>query len=307
MYDALVPPSSHRPLLSSAVDAVLSKGLDPQAKKRWASASTFAIALARALERLPSVEAAPDKHTAATAVSAAAEQVALVMAPTSALSAEDLARLPAFAVSHDAPRPESDSQPAPGSRPGGNVRGAHFRVLLKILSHHLGEGALHRIALEHPLFAPVLSPSLAPMSWHDVSQLVLVLDYAVTALPAVPVCRQVGRGVITATFARMFGADPSSLPIETVLTAAPAFWPRYHNWSSIAAYVDEGYADMIVEGVSASVHLCAVVAAQLERIVELAGGKDVAADHISCTCRGDDACRYRLTWSTAPNADAGLR
>ena len=39
------------PGVSEAVDAVLAKALAPSPKKRWASASTFAIALGRALER----------------------------------------------------------------------------------------------------------------------------------------------------------------------------------------------------------------------------------------------------------------
>src|SRR5262249_31560717 len=53
IHDPLVPPSQLRPGVTAAVDAVLAKALAPIAKKRWGeSASAFAIALARALERM---------------------------------------------------------------------------------------------------------------------------------------------------------------------------------------------------------------------------------------------------------------
>src|SRR6185295_2758030 len=42
LHDRLVPPSQRRSTLSDAVDEVLAKALHPTAKKRWASASTFA-------------------------------------------------------------------------------------------------------------------------------------------------------------------------------------------------------------------------------------------------------------------------
>ena len=62
---------------------MLAKALSPVPKKRWASASTFAIALGRALERLsedhqPTRSATPDPVKTAEAV----------LAPTSSIAVE---------------------------------------------------------------------------------------------------------------------------------------------------------------------------------------------------------------------------
>src|SRR5262249_58804077 len=52
LAEPLALPSQLRPSLSEAVDAVLAKALAPAARRRWTSASTFSIAVARALDRL---------------------------------------------------------------------------------------------------------------------------------------------------------------------------------------------------------------------------------------------------------------
>ncbi len=293
LYDALVPPSVHRPLLSAAVDAVLVKGLDPAPKKRWASASSFATALGRALERLSGEEV--PRVVAAEPVSLAQQAADQILSPFAALSghATDNGKL-------DGSNLATDQTMFPGG-PIGKIRGAHFRVLSKIMAHHLGEAALHRMAVERPTFAPVLVSSLAPTSWQELSLFVNLLGHTAVLLPNVAVTRQVGRGVISATFARMFGADPASLPIETVLAATPTFWPRYHDWGDANVYVDEGKADVMLESYGGSPEMCAVVGAQFQRIIELAGGTEVTVDHTTCASHTADACRYRLTW-VAPGA-----
>lgn len=287
LYDPLAPPSLHRPHLSAAVDAVLAKGLEPSPKKRWASASTFAMALARALERLPQYESAP-RIDSPEEVS---PQVEAVMAPTAALSVDDIGRV-------------ATSLPPTSSDPGiiGMVRGAHFRLLSKLLAHHLGESAVNRLSAEKPTWAPLLAQGLPPMSWQELGLFVEMLAHVTQLLPQVGVPRQVGRNVIAATFARMFGAEPASLPIETVLTAMPTFWPRYHDWGGINVYLDECKADIILDGFAGSPLVCEMVGAQFERIAELAGAVDVAVDHITCTTHTADACRYRLVWSMAAAA-----
>ncbi|MCA9676484.1 MAG: protein kinase, partial [Myxococcales bacterium] len=60
LNDALTPPSRDRAILSSAVDEVMAKALDPLPRKRFASAAAFAVALARALDRIREDEPAPD-------------------------------------------------------------------------------------------------------------------------------------------------------------------------------------------------------------------------------------------------------
>jgi hypothetical protein len=277
MTDPLVPASTLRPTLSDAVDAVLMKALAATPKKRWASASTFATALGRALER-PPAEHAPQPTITEQAVQAAES----LFAPTAGIGA------PIIVV------PTSAGQRAIT----GQVRAAHLRVLSKLLQHHLGESGIAKLANESPVMANALSSTLAPLSWVDLSDLIAVLDRARDLLDGQLVPRKVGRGTMSATFARLFGADPSSLPAETVLAALPTFWDRYHAWGEVEVVVHTGGADVYLGGFSGAPDVCAIVASELERIVELTGASAVGATHTACVHMGDRQCEYRLSWMT---------
>ncbi|MGN6105939.1 MAG: protein kinase domain-containing protein [Kofleriaceae bacterium] len=277
LHDPLAPPSRLRPSLSEAVDEVLAKALSPVPRKRWASASTFALALGRALERLPA-DRAPARTADPARTGDPAQVIESLLAPTSGLEATNLQLAPARrAVS-------------------GLVRAAHLRVLSRLLQHHLGESGMARIASEAPHIASLFTPALAPLAWVELAGLVDALAIARTAVPSQLVPRTVGRGTMSATFSRLFGADPSSLSAETVLAALPTFWARYHDWGDVDVQVERGAAGIVLHGYPGSTDLCALIAAQLERIVELAGGSTVAAIHPACACRGAARCEYQLTW-----------
>src|SRR6185436_20920685 len=96
----------------------------------------------------------------------------------------------------------------------GHVRAAHLRVLSRLLQHHLGESGLARIVNETPTLAGALSPTLGPLGWIELSDLVNVLDIARVRVTSQLVPRKVGRGTMSATFARLFGADPTTLAPE---------------------------------------------------------------------------------------------
>ncbi len=120
--------------------------------------------------------------------------------------------------------------------------------------------------------------------------------------PRTPCCparqspRKVGRGTMSATFARLFGADPSSLAPETVLAALPTFWPRYHDWGEVEVAVHDGSATISLLGYSGSTDVCTLVSAELERIVELTGAR-AASHHAMCRCTSDAAiCEFQLSW-----------
>ena len=282
LHDPLTAASTLRPSLPPAVDAVLAKALDPVSRKRWASASTFAIALARALQPMKTEEApTPRANT-----SDPDRRAGVVMGPTAALSAEELSRMPT-----------QSSVPAPSLRTiAGQMRAFHVRVLGKALAHHLGESALHKISEERPHLAPLIGQRLAPLAWVELRDFCELIDHAVELLPAQDVARRVGRSTIAATFTQLFGADPSSLPIALVLSAAPTFWPRYHDWGPIAIQAGEAQADLTITGYPGSDNVCTMVAGQLGRIVELAGGGDVTVDSVTCAMQGSPSCRYSLTW-----------
>ena len=275
--DPLVPPTQLRPTLSEAVDAVLAKALDPVAKRRWASASTFAIALGRALERLPADHPGERVPVPAGAGTDALKTVEFLLAPTSGL---------------DAP-----AQPTASPRTAtGRVRAVHLRVLSRLLRHHLGESGMARLVTEAPHLAPALAPTLAPLAWVALADLTLALARARATVPSQLVPRKVGRGTMSATFARLFGAEPTSLPAETVMAALPAFWARYHDWGRAEVTVRPREADVTLRGYPGSPDICALVAAELERVVELTGAAAVAATHTACACEGAVWCEYRVSW-----------
>jgi len=143
----------------------------------------------------------------------------------------------------------------------------------------------------------VLGPTLAPLAWVELAELVGALECARDALGSATVPRKVGRGVVSATFPRLFGADPLSLAPETVLAALPTFWPRYHEWSTVEAIVRAGSAEITLEGYSGSSDVCALVGAELERIVELTGIATVGSMHPRCRCTGASRCEFRVTWA----------
>jgi hypothetical protein len=178
----------------------------------------------------------------------------------------------------------------------GRVRAAHLRVLSKILGHHIGESGLAKIKNERPDLANVLASTLAPLAWVDLADLIAALDCGRAALPNALLARKVGRGTMSATFARLFGADPSSLSAETVLAALPTFWDRYHEWTGVEVTVRAPTAEVLLGGYPGSTEICTLIAAELERIIELTGATEVAATHPRCRCAGETHCAFQLTW-----------
>jgi diguanylate cyclase (GGDEF)-like protein len=273
--ESLPLPSLLRSSLSEAVDAVLKKALDPVPKKRWASASTFSIAVARALDRLPA-----DPAASGPANDDPLRTAELLLGPTEGL--------------------DDELSATPGVRAvTGHVRAAHLRVLQRLLQHHVGEPGLAEIVRATPSLSAALSANLAPLGWADLADLVTAFEIARTHVPSQLVPRKVGRGTMSATFARLYGADPSTLPAETVLTALPAFWARYHDWGDVEVSVSPGAADVVLHGYAGSVDVCALVAAELERVIELTGAAEAAVTHTACAIVGARRCEYHLSWTRA--------
>jgi serine/threonine-protein kinase len=281
LHEPLVPPSHRRPTLSPAIDAVLTKALDPSPKKRWASAGAFAIALGAALERLPQ---RPEPTTPPALGHAAtdhqnADQVASVFDHTQSLMAPITAPL------------------AQGST-AGQVRAAHFRVAAKLIEHRLGASAVRAVADASPPLAAALAPTLSPLGWEPADLLVELCQRCAPADDPAALARQIGRSTISATFARFFGANPASLPVDTVVRATPAFWGRYHDWALLSLTVAApGVVELTSDRSPGSPLLCDVIVGSLERVAELAGAKELTVRHDECGCRGAPRCRFRLTWT----------
>ncbi|HEX5064183.1 MAG TPA: hypothetical protein VFV99_32640, partial [Kofleriaceae bacterium] len=277
LNDPMMPPSQMRAGLSEAVDVVFRKALQPNPKKRWASASTFAVALGRALERMSGEMRVPP-----TEQDVAALQAESVLGPTKGID-EASGVVPMASI-----RPEVS----------GRVRAAHLRVLSKILQHHIGESGIAKMKNERPDLANVLASTLAPLAWVELADLVAALDLTKRTLPNALVARKVGRGTMSATFARLFGADPSSLSPETVMAALPTFWDRYHEWGGVVVGVKPNHVDVTLAGFAGSTEVCLLVSAELERIIELTGAAGVTSTHPRCRCTGNEQCEFTLSWST---------
>jgi hypothetical protein len=179
----------------------------------------------------------------------------------------------------------------------GRVRAAHLRVLSRILQHHVGESGMSKLRSERPELANAFAPTLAPLAWVELTELVAALQCSHDLLPDALVPRKVGRGTMSATFARLFGADPTSLPAETVMQALPTFWARYHDWGELTVAVQEGAADVTLVGYAGSPDVCALVGAELERVVELTGAVATGVSHPACAIIGARRCEYRLVWT----------
>jgi hypothetical protein len=257
---------------------VLTKALAPMAKKRWASASTFAIALARALERLP-VNQMQVTRSIEDSIEDPISAAEVLLGPTEGIDSIELRKAVNARVVI------------------GHVRAAHLRVLSRLLQHYLGEAGLAQLVREAPALAGVLSTTLAPLGWVTLADLVTALELARTHVPNQLVPRKVGRGTMSATFARLFGDDPAKLSAEAVLTALPAFWARYHDWGDLEVSVGPGSADVVLHGYAGSLDVCALVAAEFERVVELTGASTVGVTHPACAFTGARRCEYRVTWT----------
>jgi diguanylate cyclase (GGDEF)-like protein len=259
------PPSSLRPGLPTAVDAVLAKALAAKEKDRFGSAPSFAVALSRALAREPgpSVRSQPPQP------------------PTG-------------------PHPTTGSHsPLQGTFAKAPVvarcRAAFFKVAGRLIERELGARALGRVAGRDAVLGPALAASTPSNAWLALDDLERLLAAAgELGVDAAALGQRVGRATISATLARHLGADPASLTPLVLLRTAESFWSRYHEWGGLA--VDDTAA-----GVRATVStpssplICAVVEGMLGRIPELAGATEVTVVH-----EHDAApCAYELSW-TAP-------
>jgi hypothetical protein len=189
------------------------------------------------------------------------------------------------------------SQAAARRRVTGKVRAAHFRVAGQLIAQKLGDSAVRSMSAKHPTIAAALSPSNQPLDWLELEPLVQLLWLTQAQAPDGDLPRQIGRATITATFARLFGANPSSLAVGTVLRAAPAFWKRYHDWCVLSATIDDNSAAITIDGEPGAAVTCELIEGQLARVVELAGGSEVGVDHVECKCRGEARCSYQLRWT----------
>jgi diguanylate cyclase (GGDEF)-like protein len=275
LHEKPAEPQVLRADLAPSVGKVLLGALSPAPRDRYQGALEFAGALAAALnerpEPLPPGLMPPPRIRSTGAMPTTTRRLARALAEV------------------QPPQPSSC----------GNSRGVLFRVAYKILGNRLGSAWIRRACEHDPALAEVLRPTLAPLAWVPVERLIALL-HAVPPGVRDPnkVSRELGRAAMTATFARFFGADPSSLSPAEVLDAGRVFWSRYHSWGRFVAVTRDGAAGVMLEGTPRDPLLCRLVEGMLERIAELSGGDNVQAKHVACETLGAAACDFEVTWGT---------
>jgi diguanylate cyclase (GGDEF)-like protein len=297
LYDDPAPPTQLRAELSSAVDTVILRALSPDPGERYATASTFAAELVSALAEDADEVTAPDGHASrrtrpigTTPVRAEGNASPGSVLPWRRDPADDRPSMPL-----------STRRRAARARAGeamGHTRGALFRVAYRLLGNQLGTAWVRNLTERDETLAEVLNPQLAPMSWQPVDRLVGLLQRSIDAVPNPGAfAMAIGRATMTATFARFFGADPTSLPIGKVVKAAEAYWSRYHTWGKVTVEdLRAGHCAVVVHNSPGEPLLCAVVEGSLGRVAELAGAEAVTTAHPECVAGNHRACRFILDW-----------
>ncbi len=279
LHDPLTLPSRLRPGLTSAVDEVMAKGLDPDQKRRFASSTAFAMALARALERAPRVPVGDVTTEIPIEVPPAA-----VLKQTEVLTAGVRPPMSAGTVNPDM------------------VRAAHFRVAGRVIAHLAGDAAVRSLSESDPALAAALAPGASPLGWLPLSLLCTLVERAAEHVrggsgdAAEQLIRAVGRSTVSATFARFFGADPTTLGVVSMLAVLPSMWGRYHGWCKARVLKrGTGAADVIVVGAgpALAVHL---IAAELAKACELAGATGV---EVIAQSDGHEH-RFAVSWNPVP-------
>jgi len=149
------------------------------------------------------------------------------------------------------------------------VRAAHLRVLSRILNASRRRIGLARITIQRPELASAFAATLAPLSWVDLAELISALDCTVD-VAARDLRRAQGRPRHDERDVRaVVRRRPRLARPETVLAALPTFWSRYHDWGDVDVVVHSGSANISLTGYSGSTHVCTLIGAELERIVEL--------------------------------------
>ena len=191
--------------------------------------------------------------------------------------------------------PIPDGLEAPSA---GATRGALFRVAYKILGNRLGSAWVRRACERDPGLAEVLRPTVQPLGWYPIERLIALL-HTVPAGVRDPhkVARELGRAIMTSTFARFYGADPSLLSPDQVLSGAEDFWARYHSWGRLTVQAGVGHSIITITDTPREPLVCCLVEGTLERIAELAGGSDARAVHTSCETQGAAECTFEISWS----------
>lgn len=281
LHEPLTPASSLRPGLTTAIDEVMAKALDPVQSRRFTSASAFGVALARALQRASRPTGHPEASTPATD-------------PTAPPTSDAL--LDPNALFHRAVRSPHDANPHAGM-----IRAAHFRVASRVIAHLAGDAAVRALCETSAEIADALATGASPMGWLPLELLCELTERAATYIKRMSpaeateqLMRAIGRSTFAATFPRFFGADPATLGVASMLAVLPSVWDRYHGWCRIrpSEHRGPGESEIILVGDGPPLAM-QLVTAELTKACELASAEGVDVRHTAT----EHEHRFAIHWN----------
>jgi serine/threonine-protein kinase len=214
-------------------------------------------------------------------------------------SAAELATAFNAALADRGPEPHSGVHPILPEGPC--TRGALFRIAYRILGNRLGTAWVRASIDRHPELRDVLRPTVGPLSWYPVDRMArLLAEVPPSVRDPDRVARELGRAMMTATFARFYGAEPQALATfgpEAVFADAPRFWPRLHSWGQIFVDTAPTFAKVRLTRTPRDPLVCRLVEGSVERIAELSGGAGARSRQLSCESLGAPACVFEVVWS----------
>src|SRR5262249_29019095 len=269
--------SAVRAAIPTGADLVLARSLDPDAKRRHASATAFAIALAEVLRDARDDAPGPSptrELERPTLINAEPVTAILALAPATEVSPPIPSR-PALPQMRE---PEVPAAQAP------HTRGVLFRSSYRVLGAREGAAWVAQVARRNPELGKALQPQNTLLSWHPTELYVAMLQAIErSGRDALVFARELGRVAASATFSRFFGADPAALSPGNVLETADLFWRRYHTWGKVSVGRDgDGRGSVGVVAGPKEPRVCASTAGILEEVVRLAGAKKGEAAHPAC-------------------------
>lgn len=248
-----------RPEIPAAVDSVLQKAMDPDPAKRWQSATTFAMALSRALEATPASAPTSDAETPV---------LQWMESPDTAMG---------MVAAND------------------RIRAVHYAGAAHVLRHLGGEPALLRLQTSFPHVAARLSADANALEWAPLDEFMLVLQFLAGLDPDEAIVESLGREVTQSNFAMFLGQDPRALSPEVALAASMAVWPKLHQWCDFRlTKVERASAEVEVSSLLGGALLCELLQGELSGAMLFAAPTQVS--HTECRHRGGTRCAYHLSW-----------
>ncbi len=252
------PPSQWRVELPSAVDTVIAKALSVESRARFATAGAFAAALRAAL-----------RATSAPRPVGAAGKLRPLTIDASSLGVGVVADERA------------------------SVRGAAYRTAVRVLAAFGCEPRVRAVAARSRELGELIAPALSPMSWQPLGALVELARCAGGDRVA-DVMRAIGRGMVSVTFAHLYGADPTTLTPSGLVAAVPSLWPRYFGFGEVELISEaDGRVELRVDA-DVPAATWDLIAGFLIRVAELPGASDARVElEVEA-----GACTFVVEWST---------